>query len=59
MGLVSAIAVAFLFVMLGLTWTAVVAASVHFLGVVAIVVAIVVLIDALWLYGRHYARRGD
>lgn len=54
MGPVSTVAIAFLLILVGLTWVAAISASLHLLGIVALVVAAVVLIDTFWhRFARH------
>lgn len=59
MGPLSAVAVAFLFIMLGLTWIGWVTASAHALGIIALICAALVIIDAFWHYGRPYFARRE
>jgi hypothetical protein len=57
MGPLSAVAVAFLFIMLGLTWIGWITVATHGLGVIALICAALVLIDTFWHYGRPYLAR--
>ena len=59
MGAISAIALSFWVILVSLTWIAAITASAHLLGVVGIIAVVLVFLDVFWLYGRHYARRGD
>jgi hypothetical protein len=64
MGPLSAVAVAVSFLILGLTWIAWTTASTHALGVIFIIAAIVVLLDAFWIgsgtrYGEWRGNRGN
>lgn len=49
MGPLSAVAVAFAFVMTGFTWLTWITASTHTLGVIYCICAIALLVDAFWL----------
>jgi hypothetical protein len=60
MGPLSAIAVSFWLVLYGLTAIAWITASLHALGVVAIIATIVILVDVFWVNsGRHYSAWRD
>jgi hypothetical protein len=57
MGPLSAVAVAVSFLILGMNWIAWITASAHTLGVILIIAAIVVLIDAFWHARGYFPRR--
>jgi hypothetical protein len=61
MGPLSAVAIAVWLFIVGLVWVATITASLHFfLGVLAIIVAIVVLLDAFWIgSGARWATYRD
>jgi hypothetical protein len=54
----SAVAVAVAFLILGMTWIAWITATPHTLGVIFIIAAIVVLVDAFWHARGYIATRG-
>jgi hypothetical protein len=60
MGPLSAVAVAVSFLILGLTWITWITASTHALGVIFVIAAIIVLLDAFWIGSgaRYGAWRG-
>jgi hypothetical protein len=59
MGPLSAVALAIGLILLGLTWLGEISASLHFLGLVLIIVAIVIILDAFWIgsAARYHAWR--
>lgn len=59
MGPLSAVAVAVSFLILGLTWISWITASTHALGVIFLIAAVVVLLDAFWINSaaRYHAWR--
>lgn len=57
MGPISAIAISFFLAILGLTWIAAITASIHVLGILALIATVIILLDTFWLYGRHYGAR--
>lgn len=60
MGPLSAVAIAFFLVFFGLAGIAWITVSAHALGVIALIAAIVILLDAFWIgSGRRYSAWRD